>query len=93
MSGPLREPTYPGFVVEYSTLDGRVLIEHRGGVPWWKAPLPRRLHRCRAQTSGLVMNPWWGSLRREALGFGFCGSGNEARLLANLLSYSLPISG
>jgi hypothetical protein len=27
-------------------------MEHVGGVAWWKAPVPRRWHRCRAQTRG-----------------------------------------
>lgn len=29
-------------------------IAHRGGTPWHDAPKPRRLHRCRVQTSGWV---------------------------------------
>jgi hypothetical protein len=27
-------------------------IEHVGGVAWHQAPIPRRWHRCRAQTYG-----------------------------------------
>lgn len=27
-------------------------ITHRDGVPWHKAPIPRRWHRCWVQTSG-----------------------------------------
>lgn len=26
--------------------------EHRDGTPWYKAPIPRRLHRCRPQSWG-----------------------------------------
>jgi hypothetical protein len=29
-----------------------IQMEHVGGVPWWAAPVPRRWHRCRAQTRG-----------------------------------------
>lgn len=29
-------------------------ISHVDGVPWDRAPLPRRFHRCRAQSSGPV---------------------------------------
>lgn len=29
-------------------------IEHLDGVPWHKAPIPRRFHRCRPQTRGYV---------------------------------------
>jgi len=27
-------------------------MTHRDDVPWWEAPIPRRLHRCSAQTTG-----------------------------------------
>ena len=29
-------------------------IEHRDGVPWFEAPIPRWLHRCSAQTIGWI---------------------------------------
>ncbi len=29
-------------------------MEHLDGIPWHEAPLPRRLHLCRAQTIGYV---------------------------------------
>jgi hypothetical protein len=29
-------------------------LHHAGGVPWWEAPLPRRWHRCWAQTVGFA---------------------------------------
>jgi hypothetical protein len=29
-------------------------ISHRDGIPWYKAPVPHRWHRCSAQTVGLV---------------------------------------
>lgn len=32
--------------------DSGCYIESRGGVPWFDAPLPRRLHRCDPQTRG-----------------------------------------
>lgn len=28
--------------------------EHRDGLPWHDAPLPRRLHRCRPQTHAVI---------------------------------------
>lgn len=40
-----------------TTTDPITEIQHRNDVPWYKAPLPSRLHRCRAQTRG------WGSLQ------------------------------
>jgi len=27
-------------------------LQHRNGIPWDEAPLPRRIHRCRTQTTG-----------------------------------------
>lgn len=29
-------------------------IRHRDGIPWYEAPVPRRLHRCTWQSSGWV---------------------------------------
>jgi hypothetical protein len=29
-------------------------VHHRDGIPWHQAPLPRRWHRCRPQTSGWI---------------------------------------
>lgn len=29
-------------------------VEHRNGVPWYQAPVPRWLHFCRAQTRGVI---------------------------------------
>lgn len=29
-------------------------LHHLDGVPWFEAPIPRRLHRCRVQTDGWV---------------------------------------
>lgn len=26
-------------------------IDNKGGVPWWEAPIPRRWHRCSAQST------------------------------------------
>jgi hypothetical protein len=46
------------------------LYEHRHGVWWYKAPVPRRLHRCTPWTSGWI-NGYWidrcacGSVRRD----------------------------
>ena len=41
------------WVVEYER--GLDYVEHRGGVPWHKAPVPRRLfHRHSAQTRGFI---------------------------------------
>jgi hypothetical protein len=28
------------------------MLMHRNGIPWWEAPLPRRLHRCTPWTTG-----------------------------------------
>jgi len=43
-------------IVVRSARDRRATLEleHRDGVPWWSAPLPRRWHRCRWQTRGWV---------------------------------------
>jgi hypothetical protein len=35
--------------------EGKLGIVHRDGIPWYQAPLPRRFHRCEAQTYGLRM--------------------------------------
>ena len=32
--------------------DDDTAVHHLDGVQWWEAPLPRRWHRCRAQTLG-----------------------------------------
>lgn len=32
-------------------------IEHRGGVEWFDAPVPRRWHRCKAQTTAELLGP------------------------------------
>lgn len=32
--------------------DTHVELEHRDGIPWWEAPVPRRWHKCSAQTVG-----------------------------------------
>lgn len=29
-------------------------IEHKDGIPWHEAPIPRRLHRCAVQTQGWI---------------------------------------
>jgi len=29
-------------------------IEHLNGIPWFEAPIPRRLHHCRIQTRGWI---------------------------------------
>lgn len=39
-----------GFVVDVDRWP--TTISHRNGVPWWSAPMPRRLHRCSVQTAG-----------------------------------------
>ena len=31
---------------------------HKDGVPYWKAPIPRRFHICRAQTVGKLGEEW-----------------------------------
>lgn len=47
-----RDPRFPDdFEIEPHVLMGPE-IGHKGGVPWWKADLPRRFHRCRPQTIG-----------------------------------------
>jgi len=40
------------FLIKQAEAEGGIL--HLDGVPWWEAPLPRRWHRCRVQTSGLL---------------------------------------
>lgn len=44
------------WVVAYD--NGRMCIEHLNGVPWHDAPLPKRQHRCKAQTRGFVNSQW-----------------------------------
>jgi len=38
------------WITEYDSDD--TVVEHLDGVSWSEAPLPRRWHRCRAQTRG-----------------------------------------
>lgn len=40
--------------LEQSSGDGRTEIWHLRGVAWWDAPIPRRWHRCTAQTRGTI---------------------------------------
>jgi hypothetical protein len=35
-------------------VSGELIAEHRGGVEWWRAPIPRRWHRCTPWTIALV---------------------------------------
>lgn len=35
------------------------MITHKGGIPWHEAPMPRRWHRCWAQTEGSVDGAVW----------------------------------
>ena len=43
-------PAADTWITEYDSDD--TVVEHLAGVSWSKAPLPRRWHRCRAQTRG-----------------------------------------
>lgn len=43
------------YVLEHESPGSRLRIENLNGVPWHKAPLPRRWHRCQAQTRGWDM--------------------------------------
>lgn len=36
--------------------------EHRGGIPWGDAPVPRTWHLCRAQTQGWVNLRDWSQI-------------------------------
>jgi len=57
-------PAADTWITEYE--DDDTAVHHLDGVRWWEAPLPRRWHRCRAQTRGR-----WGhdtSVRRCACG-------------------------
>lgn len=56
---------------EYEAHDMDHMIRHLHGIPWHAAPVPRRFHRCWAQTVGYV-NLFWimercacGALRRD----------------------------
>lgn len=42
------------WVSDYVSESGLNILQHRGGVEWSKAPLPRRLHSCHAQTRGFL---------------------------------------
>ena len=33
-------------------------MKHKDGIPYWKAPIPRRFHFCRAQTVGKLGDQW-----------------------------------
>lgn len=43
-----------------SYLDGWIVVVNRNNVPWYDARIPRRAHRCKAQTSG-----WHGLVQIE----------------------------
>ena len=34
-------------------------IHHYQSVPWWDAPIPRRWHRCKAQSWSLLASGFW----------------------------------
>ena len=40
--------------VAVETVDPLMSLENVDGEPWFEAPLPPRLHRCKAQTRGLL---------------------------------------
>lgn len=68
MHSQLREA---GFVPGYINREGQTTeIHNLDGVPWHEAPIPRRFHRCRPQTMGLIGFTWiarcaCGALRYE----------------------------
>lgn len=39
---------------DYRSSDGHVKLHHKDGLGWWKAPIPKRFHRCRVQTYGYL---------------------------------------
>lgn len=48
----------------------RTCIFHVNDIPWYKAPLPRRFHRCKAQSWGMLNWEHWdrcacGAFRRN----------------------------
>lgn len=45
----IKEPAYPS-----TKVFGPEPHEHLGGVPWFEAPIPRKLHRCKPQTRGYI---------------------------------------
>jgi hypothetical protein len=54
------------FVQGYVSEDRSVEMEHRDGLSWWEAPVPRRLHRCKPQTRGYLN--WFTFVERCACG-------------------------
>jgi hypothetical protein len=50
---------WDGWILEHRSDDGRTEIENLDGVSWHKAPVPRRFHRCRAQTRGFINYFTW----------------------------------
>jgi hypothetical protein len=58
------------YVIEYESPSGSTRFSNLDGVPWYEAPIPKRLHRCWPQTKGrynyltLVERCACGSIRR-----------------------------
>ena len=79
---PVRLPASEGYIKEFDTLE--FALEHLGGVPWYKAPLPVPEHVCWAQTNG-----WYEYVRniqrcpcgaiRANIGMGFWESKNSRK--------------
>lgn len=42
----------PDSLADKNALTSENWIEHLDGIPWYKAPIPRRWHRCKPQTKG-----------------------------------------
>lgn len=52
----MRHRPESNFVVVWENVRTGEFLEHRNGVDWIKAPLPRRWHRCFAQSRGFVLD-------------------------------------
>lgn len=46
--------TADDYQLDYKSEDGSTTLTHYKGIPWWDAPKPRRIHRCRPQTEGFM---------------------------------------
>lgn len=53
-------------MIDFKDPTGRTSVEHRDGIDWFHAPIPRRLHRCTAWTVGWFN--WFSKVERCACG-------------------------
>lgn len=66
----------PAFLVEWENPRTGEFLEHRGGVAWIKAPLPRRWHKCVAQSRGFWLDELHGPATVERCACGALNLGD-----------------